>query len=110
MLLFNAVTTSPIVAPARPFWNEWLVFDLCIRDLRRESRLSATFVAYNDRKDIALPLGGVSMALFDHTDALVSGVHKKRLWFNKAANHAIDVDHVARDIQLAVKFNRKFVE
>jgi hypothetical protein len=58
-----------------------LVTDIPLKDLRRESRLSVTFYAYNDRKDLAVALGGTTLALFDHTDALVSGVQKLRLWF-----------------------------
>ena len=55
-LVAPKVYTHPVTAPAKPFFNEWLVCNARIKDLRRETRAALTFYAYNDRKDVAVPL------------------------------------------------------
>ncbi len=100
-LLCPKVYTHPIAAPAKPYWNEWLVCAARVRDLRRETRAVLTFYAYNERRDVAVALGWVAMPVFDHSAALRQGIVRLGLWSQTAANPLVMTDNAAADATLA---------
>lgn len=90
-LLCPHVSTPPLPCDdfTNPQWNHWLVTELPVVHVPRAAR--ACFTLYGKpslgRKELdEMPLGWVSMQLFDHKDHLVSGAHSLRLWPDQEAN------------------------
>lgn len=73
-------------------WNEWLQFQIQVRQLPRESRLCLTLygiaptVKGNSLNTARVPLGWVAVPLFDFKGVLVSGTQLLGLWPDDAAN------------------------
>ena len=90
-LLCPPVATPPLPCDesTNPQWNAWLVTELPVVHVPRAAR--ACFTLYGKpslgKKELdEMPLGWVSMQLFDHKDHLASGAHSLRLWPDQEAN------------------------
>jgi phosphatidylinositol-4,5-bisphosphate 3-kinase catalytic subunit alpha/beta/delta len=86
--------TSPVAASACPVWGEEMTFDIPMRSVPREARLSISVFLRTDmnkanrsrvlRSD--QPLGWINVQIFNHIGEIRDGQAAFKLWIGQAAN------------------------
>ncbi|XP_053331098.1 phosphatidylinositol 4,5-bisphosphate 3-kinase catalytic subunit delta isoform-like [Spea bombifrons] len=87
-LLCTVVSSREVHAASDPVWNQTLVFDICVRDLPRMTRLSLVLCAVKKekkasstkRKKAGCPIAWVNTMVFDYKDMLKCGHHSLCMW------------------------------